>query len=59
MTDPLLETAEFDPADDGKGDELELEISGYGYEGKGISKVHKKIIKPIKASVKLQLVKRS
>jgi 23S rRNA (uracil1939-C5)-methyltransferase len=30
-----------------KGDELELEISGYGYEGKGISKVHKKIIKSI------------
>jgi 23S rRNA (uracil1939-C5)-methyltransferase len=29
-----------------KGDELELEISGYAYEGKGISKVHKKIIKP-------------
>jgi 23S rRNA (uracil1939-C5)-methyltransferase len=29
-----------------KGDELELEISGYGYEAKGISKVHKNIIKP-------------
>jgi len=29
-----------------KGDELELEISGYGYEGKGISKVHKSLIKP-------------
>jgi 23S rRNA (uracil1939-C5)-methyltransferase len=29
-----------------KGDDLELEISGYGYEGKGISKVHKKLIKP-------------
>ena len=29
-----------------KGDELELEIAGYAYEGKGISKVHKKIIKP-------------
>ena len=29
-----------------KGDELELEISGYAYEGKGISKVHKQIIKP-------------
>ena len=29
-----------------KGDDLELEISGYGYEGKGISKVQKKLIKP-------------
>ncbi|UCH66917.1 MAG: 23S rRNA (uracil(1939)-C(5))-methyltransferase RlmD [Ignavibacterium sp.] len=28
------------------GDELELEISGYAYEGKGISKVQKKVIKP-------------
>jgi 23S rRNA (uracil1939-C5)-methyltransferase len=29
-----------------KGDELELEISGYAYEGKGISKIQKNVIKP-------------
>jgi len=29
-----------------KGDDLELEISEYAYEGKGISKVHKKLITP-------------
>ena len=29
-----------------KGEDLELEISGYAYEGKGISRVHKKLIKP-------------
>jgi len=29
-----------------KGDDLELEISRYGYEGKGISKIHKRLIKP-------------
>jgi len=29
-----------------KGDILELDITGYGYEGKGISKIPKRIIKP-------------
>ena len=29
-----------------KGDILELDITGYGYEGKGISRIPKSIIKP-------------
>lgn len=29
-----------------KGDTIELEITGYGYEGKGIAKISKSIIKP-------------
>ena len=29
-----------------KGDIIELEITGYGYEGKGISRIRKEIVKP-------------
>ena len=33
-----------------KGDTIELEITGYGYEGKGITKIPRSIIKPNSAS---------